>query len=225
MEDLAIEQLSATQDITAAINSLGDRTGLGLAGSKTGGKIISTVKKGAELIRETPSEGLSSKNIGKGIDKLADTLSNAITEFANNGTSSIDLNTVLTDFGGFVKKEMKDSFMNLKTNADKLSDDLPIIGDATKALKVALGVEQPRNTQIPPRGGIGTSSTNTSSGAQSSNSEVTHTLNINVNSNNPNIDTKQVVDWLNNTDVKQKVITTVNEVYGNAIGSPIPKKD
>lgn len=222
MEDLAKEQLSATKDVTAAINSLGDRTGLGLASSKTGGKIISTAKKGAELIKETPSEGLSSKNLGKGIDKLADTLSNAITEFANNGTSSVNLNTVLTDFGGFVKTELKDSFTNLKNNANSLSDELPIFGDIFKAAKVAMGAP-PRNAEIP-RGTAGTSSATTPGSTPSSNSEVTHTLNVNVNSNNPNIDTKQVLDWFNNSDVKQKVITTVSEVYGNAIGSPIPKK-
>ena len=211
MEDLAIEQLSATQDITAAINSLGDRTGLGLAGSKTGGKIVSTVKKGGELIRETPSEGLSSKNIGKGIDKLADTLSNAITEFANNGTSSIDLNTVLTDFGGFVKKEMKESFMNLKTNADKLSDDLPIIGDAAKALKVALGIEQPRNVEIP-RGGVGTSG---SRGSQGSNSTSNSTTDVNVNlklsSDSPNIDTKQVERVLTDNGFMEKLTVIIKD--------------
>ena len=209
MEDLAIEQLSATQDVTAAINSLGDRTGLGLAGSKTGGKITSTVKKGAELIRETPSEGLSSKNIGKGIDKLADSLSNAITEFANNGTSSIDLNTVLTDFGGFVKKEMKESFMNLKTNADKLSDDLPIIGDAAKALKVGLGVEQPRNAEIP-RGGGGTSG---SGGSQGSNSNSTMDINFNmkVNSDSPNIDTKQMERVLTDSAFMEKLTVAIKD--------------
>ena len=211
MEDLAIEQLSATQDITAAINSLGDRTGLGLAGSKTGGKIVSTVKKGGELIRETPSEGLSSKNIGKGIDKLADTLSNAITEFANNGTSSIDLNTVLTDFGGFVKKEMKESFMNLKTNADKLSDDLPIIGDAAKALKVALGVEQPRNAEIP-RGGAGTSGSGGSQGSNStSNSTMDINFNMKVNSDSPNIDTKQMERVLTDSAFMEKLTVAIKD--------------
>jgi len=211
MEDLAIEQLSATQDITAAINSLGDRTGLGLAGSKTGGKIVSTVKKGGELIRETPSEGLSSKNIGKGIDKLADTLSNAITEFANNGTSSIDLNTVLTDFGGFVKKEMKESFMNLKTNADKLSDDLPIIGDAAKALKVALGVEQPRNAEIP-RGGVGTSGSGGSQGSNStSNSTMDINFNMKVNSDSPNIDTKQMERVLTDSAFMEKLTVAIKD--------------
>lgn len=207
MEDLAIEQLSATQDITAAINSLGDRTGLGLAGSKTGGKILSTVKKGGELIRETPSEGLSSKNIGKGIDKLADTLSNAITEFANNGTSSIDLNTILTDFGGFVKKEMKESFMNLKTNADKLSDDLPIIGDAAKALKVALGVEQPRNAEVP-KGGAGTRG---SSGTQGSNSTTDVNVNLKLSSDSPNIDTKQMERVLTDNGFMEKLTLIIKD--------------
>jgi hypothetical protein len=224
MEDLAKEQLSATKDVTAAINSLGDRTGLGLASSKVGGKIISTAKKGAELVKETPSEGLSSKNIGKGIDNLADTLSNAITEFANNGTSSVNLNTVLTDFGGFIKKELKDSFTNLKMNADKLTEDLPIIGDSILAAKVAMGISQPRNAEIP-RGGVGTNSAGGSNGAQGSNSAMDVNLNVKISSDNPNIDTKQVLQAFENSDVKQKMISIVGESTKNPIGAPIPKKD
>ena len=224
MEDLAKEQLSATKDVSAAINSLGDRTGLGLASSKVGGKIISTAKKGAELVKETPSEGLSSKNIGKGIDNLADTLSNAITEFANNGTSSVNLNTVLTDFGGFIKKELKDSFTNLKMNADKLTEDLPIIGDSILAAKVAMGISQPRNAEIP-RGGVGTNSAGGSNGAQGSNSAMDVNLNVKISSDNPNIDTKQVLQAFENSDVKQKMISIVGESTKNPIGAPIPKKD
>ena len=223
MEDLAKEQLSATKDVTAAINSLGDRTGLGLASSKVGGKIISTAKKGSELLKETPSEGLSSKNLGKGIDKLADTLSNAITEFANNGTSSVNLNTVLTDFGGFVKTELKDSFTNLKNNANSLSDELPIFGDILKAAKVAMGAP-PRNAEIP-RGTAGTNSAGSSNGTQGSNSTTDVNLNVKISSDNPNIDTKQVLQAFENSDVKQKMISIVGESTKNPIGAPIPKKD
>lgn len=224
MEELAKQQLSATEAVTAAINSLGDRTGLGLAGSKTGGEILTAGRKVGQAMGDIPSEGLSSKNIAKEIDKFSDTVMGALKEYGNSGTGAGKLANAFVDFAGFVKTELKDSFSNVKEQANKLSDELPLISALINAGKVAAG-GPPANTQIPPRGGIGTSSTNTSSGTQSSNSEVTHTLNINVNSNNPNIDTKQVVDWFNNTDVKQKVITTVNEVYGNAIGSPIPKKN
>jgi hypothetical protein len=223
MEELAKQQLSATEAVTAAINSLGDRTGLGLAGSKAGGELLTGGRKFGDAIEKIPSEGLSSKNIAKEIDKFSDTVMGALKEYGNSGTGAGKLANAFVDFAGFVTTELKDSFSNVKEQANKLSDELPLISALINAGKVAAG-GPPANTQIPPRGGIGTSSTNTSSGTQSSNSEVTHTLNINVNSNNPNIDTKQVVDWFNNTDVKQKVITTVNEVYGNAIGSPIPKK-
>jgi hypothetical protein len=223
MEELAKQQLSATEAVTAAINSLGDRTGLGLAGSKTGGEFLTTARKTGEALSNIPSEGLSSKNIAKEIDKFSDTVMGALQQYGNSGTGAGKLADAFLDFAGFVKTELKDSFSNVKEQANKLTEELPFLSALINASKVAAG-GAPANTQIPTGSGVGTSSAGTSSGTQSSNSQVTHTLNVNVNSNNPNIDTKQVLDWFNNSDVKQKVITTVSEVYGNAIGAPMPKK-
>jgi hypothetical protein len=56
MEDLAKEQLSATKDVAAAINSLGDRTGLGLAATKTVGQGLKGGKAIAEAVKEIPGE-------------------------------------------------------------------------------------------------------------------------------------------------------------------------
>jgi hypothetical protein len=224
MEELAKQQLSATEAVTAAINSLGDRTGLGLAGSKSGGELLTGGRKFGGAIESIPGEGLSSKNIAKEIDKFSDTVMGALKEYGNSGTGAGKLANAFVDFAGFVKTELKDSFSNVKEQANKLTEELPFLSALINAGKVAAG-GAPANIQIPTGSGVGTSNTNTSSGTQSSNSQVTHTLNVNVNSNNPNIDTKQVLDWFNNSDVKQKVITTVSEVYGNAIGSPIPKKN
>jgi hypothetical protein len=222
MEELAKQQLSATQDVTAAINSLGDRGGLGAARAKTTGTILSDIKKGSEIIKETPSEGLSAKNIGLQIDKFSNTIMGALTQYANTGTGAGKLTDAFVDFAGFVKKDLKDSFMNLKTQTTNFVKDSSFLSTLVDASKVAAG-GTPRNAQIP-RSSVGTSNATIPGTTQSSTSEVTHTLNVNVNSNNPNIDTKQVLDWFNNSDVKQKVITTVSEVYGNAIGAPIPKK-
>jgi hypothetical protein len=113
--------------------------------------------------------------------------------------------------------------VNLKDQASKFTTENPLMSALMDAGKVVMGAP-PKNAEIP-RGTAGTSSATTPGSNPPSNSEVTHTLNVNVNSNNPNIDTKQVLDWFNNSDVKQKVITTVSEVYGNAIGRPIPSKN
>jgi hypothetical protein len=222
MEELAKQQLSATEAVTAAINSLGDRTGLGLAGSKTGGQILTTARKTGEALGNIPSEGLSSKNIAKEIDKFSDTVMGALQQYGNSGTGAGKLADAFLDFAGFVKTELKDSFSNVKEQANKLSADIPLVSALMNATKVALG-GPPANTQIPTTNNT-TSSAGGSTTTQPSNSQVTHNINFNVNSSNSNIDTKQVLNLLDNSDVKQKIVTTVSEVYSNAIGMPMPKK-
>jgi len=209
MEELAIEQLSATQDVTAAINSLGDRTGLGLAGSKTGGNILSTVKKGANVIKETPSEGLSSKNIGKEIDKFSDTIMGALTQYANTGTGAEHLADAFFDFAGFVKKDLKESFMNLKTQTSNFVNDNSFLQALTDAGKVAAG-GTPKNAQIP-RGSAGTNSAGNSSGTQGSNSTMDVNLNVKVDSTSPNIDTKQMESVLTNPAFMEKLTVAITE--------------
>jgi hypothetical protein len=222
MEELAKQQLSATEAVTAAINSLGDRTGLGLAGSKTGGQILTTARKTGEALGNIPSEGLSSKNIAKEIDKFSDTVMGALQQYGNSGTGAGKLADAFLDFAGFVKTELKDSFSNVKEQANKLTVELPFLSALINAGKVAAG-GAPANTQIPTTNNT-TSGTGGSTTTQPSNSQVTHNINFNVNSSNSNIDTKQVLNLLDNSDVKQKIVTTVSEVYSNAIGMPMPKK-
>jgi hypothetical protein len=223
MEELAKQQLTATEAVTAAINSLGDRTGLGLAGSKTGGQILTTARKTGEALGNIPSEGLSSKNIAKEIDKFSDTVMGALQQYGNSGTGAEKLGDAFLDFAGFVKTELKDSFSNVKEQASKLSTDIPIVSALINAGKVAMG-GAPANTQIPTTNNT-TSSAGGSTGTQGSNSEVTHNVNFTVNSPNQNIDTKQVLNLLENSDVKQKIVNVVSEAYSNPIGAPMPKKD
>jgi hypothetical protein len=176
MEELAKQQLSATEAITAAINSLGDRTGLGLAGSKAGGGFLTGVRKIGGAIENIPGEGLSSKNIGKEIDKFSDTVMGALQEYGNSGTGAGKLAEAFVDFAGFVKTELKDSFSNVKEQANKLTEELPFLSALVNAGKVAAG-GAPANTQIPTTNNT-TSGAGTSSGTQGSNSQLTH---VNVN--------------------------------------------
>lgn len=226
MEDLAKQQLSATQSIAAAINSLGDRTGLGLASSKTAGGILKGTRAVATAGSEIMGEGLSAKNIGKGIDKAADTLTGAIAEYANTGKISANLGTIMSDFGSFISKEMKESFSNVKAQADKLDKEFPLFGDIARAAQVATGTALPRNaTSNIPTGGVGTNSMN---GTQSSTQKSTVDVNVNhtINITAPaGIDTKTLQNALNEPDVKQQIVKMYQDTVSDTIGRPIPSKN
>jgi hypothetical protein len=210
MEELAKQQLTATEAVTAAINSLGDRTGLGLAGSKTGGQILTTARKTGEALSNIPSEGLSSKNIAKEIDKFSDTVMGALQQYGNSGTGAGKLADAFLDFAGFVKTELKDSFSNVTEQANKLSTDIPVVSALINAGKVAMG-GAPANTQIPTGSGVGTSSAGTSSGTQGSKSTMDVNVNVKVDSDSPNIDTKQMERVLTNSAFMEKLTVTIKD--------------
>ena len=211
MEELAKQQLTATQAVAAAINSLGDRTGLGLASSQTSGGILKGTKAVARAVQEIPGEGLSAKNIGKATDKFVDTINGAIEEYANTGRSTLDLGKVMSDFSGFIDKELKESFSNVKIQADKLDKEFPALGNLARAAQVATGAALPRNeTSNIPTGGVGTNSMN---GAQSSTQKSTMDVNLNVkvDSNSSNIDTKQMEQILTNPAFMEKLTVSVRD--------------
>jgi hypothetical protein len=207
MEELAKQQLSATEAITAAINSLGDRTGLGLAGSKAGGGFLTGVRKIGGAIENIPGEGLSSKNIGKEIDKFSDTVMGALKEYGNSGTGAGKLAEAFVDFAGFVKTELKDSFSNVKEQANKLTEELPFLSALVNAGKVAAG-GAPANTQIPTTNNT-TSGAGTSSGTQGSNSTMDVNVNLKVNSDSPNLDTNQMERALTDSAFMEKLTSKI----------------
>ena len=207
MEELAKQQLTATEAVTAAINSLGDRTGLGLAGSKTGGQILTTARKTGEALGNIPSEGLSSKNIAKEIDKFSDTVMGALQQYGNSGTGAEKLGDAFLDFAGFVKTELKDSFSNVKEQASKLSTDIPIVSALINAGKVAMG-GAPANTQIPTTNNT-TSGAGPSSGTQGSNSTMDVNVNLKVNSDSPNLDTNQMERALTDSAFMEKLTSKI----------------
>jgi hypothetical protein len=207
MEELAKQQLSATEAITAAINSLGDRTGLGLAGSKAGGGFLTGVRKIGGAIENIPGEGLSSKNIAKEIDKFSDTVMGALKQYGNSGTGAGKLAEAFLDFAGFVKTELKDSFSNVKEQANKLTEELPFLSALVNAGKVAAG-GAPANTQIPTTNNT-TSGAGTSSGTQGSNSTMDVNVNLKVNSDSPNLDTNQMERALTDSAFMEKLTSKI----------------
>ena len=221
MEDLAKQQLSATKDVAAAINSLGDRTGLGLAASKTVGKGLKAGKAIAGAVKEIPGENLSAKNIGKGIDKTADTLSNAIHQYAETGQVTADLGGILTNFGSFVKNEMTTAFSNVEKQATELSNAFPIFNDIAKSYQRATGTLPPQNSNIP----VGTNSTNNAVGTQSVNNKSTVDVNLNVNVTTPNgVDAASLQRALKEPEVQQQIVSQVKTAFADANFGPMPKK-
>jgi hypothetical protein len=225
MEELAKQQLTATQSIAAAINSLGDRTGLGVASSRTAGGVLRAGRAVATAASEIPGEGLSARNIGKGIDKTVDTVKDALHQYAETGKSTVDLGNIMTDFGGFIKKELTDSFSNVKTQADKLSADFPVIGDMTKALQRVTGTLPPTTNATIPSGNVGTNSMN---GSQPSTQKSTMDVNVNHTINitaPPGIDTKTLQTALNEPDIKQQIVKMYKDTMSDTIGRPMPSKN
>jgi hypothetical protein len=221
MEDLAKQQLSATKDVAAAINSLGDRTGLGLAASKTVGQGLKAGKAVAGAIKEIPGENLSAKNIGKGIDKTAETLSSAIHQYAETGQITADLGGILTNFGGFVKNEMTTAFSNVEKQANEISEAFPILKDIAKSVQRATGTLPPENSNIP----TGTNSTNNTVGNQSVNNKSTVDVNLNVNVTTPNgVDAASLQRVLKEPEVQQQIVSQVKTAFADANFGPMPKK-
>jgi hypothetical protein len=205
MEELAIDQLSATQDVVAAINSLGDRTGLGLAASNTGGQLLKGSRKGFEAVSNVPPEGFSAKNIGKGTDELINDLS-----------SGASLSDVFNKFKNKFIKELGVAFDNVNEQMTKLKDEVPLF-KVINSLSTGTPVgNTPTNSSIPSGNNGMNNSNNSQTSNNSSNVNVNLTHNITVTAS-PNIDGKTIVDaFKNNTDVSQAVAQSIKETFTNS---------
>jgi cyanate lyase len=219
MEELAKQQLSATKDMAAAINSLADRTGLGLAATKAAGTGLKAGKAIAGAIKEIPGENLSAKNIAKGVDETLDTLGNAIHQYAETGKVTADLGGILTNFGSFVKNEMTTAFSNVEKQANEISKAFPVLADITKSIQRATGTLPSTSSTIP----RGTTSTNSAGGTQSNNpSTVDVNLNVKVDSNSPNIDSKQMEQIITNPALMEKLTLGIKD--GLSKMTPVKKQ-
>ena len=105
----------------------------------------------------------------------------------------------------------KESFANVKIQADKLDKEFPALGNLARAAQVATGAALPRNeTSNIPTGGMGTNSVNgTQSSTQKSTMDVN--LNVKVDSNSPNIDAKQMEQIFTNPELMEKLTVSVRD--------------
>ena len=207
MEELAKDQLSATEDVVAAVNSLGDRTGLGLAASKTAGGLLKGARKGVEAVSNVPGENLSAKNLGKGVDNTVDEIK-----------AGASLNDVLSKFKNNFRNEMATAFDNVTEQVAKLNEEFPLFGKINGAVgNDATGSSIPKGSQSTNSGG-----NQTGQGNQTVDVNLTHTINI---TTPQGVDAKSLQDALNNPDVKQQIITTVKTAMADANFGPIAKKN
>jgi hypothetical protein len=154
-----------------------------------------------------------------------DTLKETIHQYAETGTVSANLGNIMTDFGGFIKKELTDSFSNVKTQADKLSADFPIAGDLIKGFQRMTGTLPPTTNSSIPSGNVGTNSMN---GSQPSTQKSTMDVNVNHTINitaPPGIDTKTLQTALNEPDIKQQIVKMYKDTMSDTIGRPMPSKN
>ena len=132
----------------------------------------------------------------------------------------------MSDFGGFISKELTESFSNVKAQADKLDKEFPLFSNIARAAQVATGTALPRNsTTNVPTGGM---STNSTSGSQSSTQKSTMDVNVNhtINITAPaGIDTKTLQNALNEPDVKQQIVKMYQDTVSDTISRPIPRKN
>ena len=223
MEQYAKEQLSASVSMAADIKSLADRTGTGVAAAATTSKGLDLARATTSSLAALPSENLSTKNIAKGIDstmnKVSDILHNYSNNLISNGEAISQTSDLLKGFGSFMSDEFTKSFQNLKTEADKLDEQFPIIGDVLGSLKrlaSEVGVLPPSSGSAPSGGGQSsqTQASNTQASNTTSTVNVNHNLNLNL-TNAGSIDAKQLISMFNDTAVAQAMGTATREVFNN----------
>jgi hypothetical protein len=202
MEELAKDQLSAIQDVTAAINSLGDRTGLGLATSNLSSQLLKGGRKIGEALGEVPGKNLSAKNIGKGADEIINDLS-----------SGASLSDVLSKFKNKFINELGTAFENVNEQMAKLKDEVPlfkVINSISTGTPIG---NTPTNSSIP-KGNNTTNNSQTSNNPSNVNVTLTHNITVTAP---VNIDGKTIVEaFKNNTDVSQAVAQSIKETFTNS---------
>ena len=129
----------------------------------------------------------------------------------------------MSSFGGFVKKELMDSFSNVQVQADKLSAEFPMATDTIKAFnQMMTGTLPPTTNSTIPRGTVGTSSSQVSNQKSTMDVNVNHNINITAPSG---IDTKTLQNALNEPDVKQQIVKMYKDTMSDTIGRPMPSKN
>lgn len=230
MEELAKEQVGFLDSIDYNIAALVASPKLGIAASKPVGTGIEAIRDVGKAVTKIPSERISPKGIREEINKMAES-GKPLSELAN-----------------FMTNELKTSFVNARTEIDKLTDKYPVVGNAIDYVKNLVGntiqgqdvLKLPgqsikllpedtfaaftKGEQVLSNLGKGGETKTTSVPSTPSTLDINHTLNINITAPS-NINTNQLVEMFKNTDVSQALGMAVKESFNNGgITSPTSNK-
>lgn len=243
MEELAKDQLSALDSIAADIKSIADKTGLGIARTKTTGKVLDTSRQISSGIQKTLSpKQLDTKNLASsiddGIDRNLDILKRLSEGEITKTQAASELKENFSKLSTFIDGTFRTSISNASVELDKLFKNNPVLNQMTQAAtgdfrginkikkdtsdaeyKNKKEISNVRNTST--NQGNTTSTTNTQS-----DKPIEITLNHNIDlKTNGNIDTNQIVMALKNTDVQQGMAGALKEaIYSNGLMAPTSNK-
>ena len=243
MEELAKGQLTALESIQADIKSIADKSGLGIARTKTTGKVLDTSRQISTGIQKTLSpKQLDTKNLASsiddGIDRNLDILKRLSEGEITKTQAASELKESLSKLSTYIDDTFRTSISNAGVELDKILKNNPVLNQMTQAAtgdfrginkikkdtsdaeyKNKKEISNVRNTST--NQGNSTSTTNTQS-----DKPIEITLNHNIDlKTNGNIDTNQIVMALKNTDVQQGMAGALKEaIYSNGLMAPTSNK-
>jgi hypothetical protein len=244
MEDLAKSQLTALESIQADIKSIADKTGLGIARTKTTGKVLDTSRQISSGIQKTLSpKQLDTKNLASsiddGIDRNLDILKRLSEGEITKTQAASELRENLSKLSTFIDGTFRTSISNAGIELDKLFKNNPVLNQITQVAtgdlrgineikkttsdadpeNIKRDISNVRNTST--NQGNVTSNTNTQSDKPI---EITLTHNINVKADG-NVDKNQILMAFKNTEVQQGMVGALKDaIYSNGLMAPTANK-
>jgi hypothetical protein len=243
MEDLAKSQLTALESIEADIKSIADKSGLGIARTKTTGKVLDTSRQVSSGIQKTLSpKQLDTKNLASsiddGIDRNLDILKRLSEGEITKTQAASELKESLSKLSTFIDDTFRTSISNAGVELDKILKNNPVLTQMTQAAtgdfrginkikKDTSDAEYKNKKEISNVRNTSTNQGNTTSTTNvQSDKPIEITLNHNIDlKTNGNIDTNQIVMALKNTDVQQGMAGALKEaIYSNGLMAPTSNK-
>jgi len=243
MEDLAKSQLTSLESIQADIKSIADKSGLGIARTKTTGKVLDTSRQISSGIQKTLSpKQLDTKNLASsiddGIDRNLDILKRLSEGEITKTQAASELKESLSKLSTFIDDTFRTSISNAGVELDKILKNNPVLNQMTQAAtgdfrginkikKDTSDAEYKNKKEI---SNVRNTSTNQGNTTSTTNAQSDKPIEITLNHNidlktNGNIDTNQIVMALKNTDVQQGMAGALKEaIYSNGLMAPTSNK-
>ena len=244
MEELAKGQLTALESIQADIKSIADKSGLGIARTKTTGKVLDTSRQISSGIQKTLSpKQLDTKNLASsiddGIDRNLDILKRLSEGEITKTQAASELKESLSKLSTFIDDTFRTSISNAGVELDKIFKNNPVLNQMTQVATGDLrGINKIKKTtsDADPANlkrdisNVRNTSTNQGNTTSTTNTQSDKPIEITLNHNidlktNGNIDTNQIVMALKNTDVQQGMAGALKEaIYSNGLMAPTSNK-